>query len=139
MEPNYVTADYWLAIAYETQGLYDLSVDAHLKSRAGMNIEITAMLKDAYAKDGWRGFCRERLAQAKKRAKLSHFEPYYMALDYLRNSDKEQALQWLEKAYESRSSWIPTIAYDPLLDSLRSDSRFQDLIRRAGLPQPNPS
>jgi hypothetical protein len=44
----------------------------------------------------------------------------------------EQALQWLEKAYESRSSWIATIKYDPILDNLRSHPRFQNLVGRVG-------
>lgn len=54
-----------------------------------MDREVTAALKDAYAKYGWKGFCQERLARAKKRAELFHYEPYYMALEYLRNGDKE--------------------------------------------------
>jgi TolB-like protein/Tfp pilus assembly protein PilF len=135
LEPNYIIAYYWLGRVYEVQGVHDLSVEAYLKSRGSSpsQQETTAALKDVYEKHGWKGFSQMELEGAKSRAERSHFEPYYMVLLHLRNGNKEQALQWLEKAYESRSSWIPTITYDPLLDSLRSDPRFQELVRRAGL------
>jgi hypothetical protein len=51
---------------------------------------------------------------------------------YARLGETEQALDWLEKAYQERSSWLLTIKNDPALDSLRSDLRFQELQRRVG-------
>jgi hypothetical protein len=47
--------------------------------------------------------------------------------------NRERALQWFKKAYEDRSihPWVYT---DPRLDSIRSDPRFRDLMRRMGLP-----
>ena len=62
-----------------------------------------------------------------------------LVVHYLRDGDKEKALQWLAKAYEVRSSWIATITYDPGLDSLRFDSRFQELIKRRGGPSSTPA
>ena len=47
--------------------------------------------------------------------------------------DKEQAFLWLEKAYEKREFGIPYLKCSPEFDSLRSDPRFQDLLRRVGL------
>jgi pentatricopeptide repeat protein len=47
--------------------------------------------------------------------------------------DKEQAFAWLEKAYQERRARMYLLNVDPLLDPLRSDPRFQDLVRRAGL------
>ena len=48
--------------------------------------------------------------------------------------DKEQAFAWLEKAYRERRDRVFLLNVDPLLDPLRSDPRFQDLLRRIGLP-----
>ena len=48
---------------------------------------------------------------------------------------KDQAFVWLDKAYEERSSSLTALKVDPELDSLRSDSRFAELLRRIGLPQ----
>jgi hypothetical protein len=47
--------------------------------------------------------------------------------------DQNQALAWLEKAYEARDQWLCQLKVEPMLDSLRSDRRFQVLLDRIGL------
>jgi len=47
--------------------------------------------------------------------------------------EKEQALTWLQKAYEERAGGITFIKVNPTFDGLRSDPRFQELLRRVGL------
>ena len=46
---------------------------------------------------------------------------------------KEEALIWLEKAFAERADGLTWLNVEPMLDELRSDARFQDLIRRIGL------
>jgi hypothetical protein len=53
-------------------------------------------------------------------------------LIYTGLGEKDQALNWLEKAYDEHSN--PSIFVRPALDALRSDKRFQDLLRRIGSP-----
>jgi len=48
---------------------------------------------------------------------------------------RDEAFAFLEKAFSERSSNLPFIAVEPTYDNLRSDSRFQDLLRRMNLPQ----
>ena len=48
--------------------------------------------------------------------------------------EKDQAFEWLERAYREYDSWMFQI-HDPLWDSLRSDPRYQDLLRRMNLPE----
>ena len=55
-------------------------------------------------------------------------------MNYARLNDKEKALQWLEKSYESRTRDLIFLNVEPRYDSLRSDPRFRDLVRRVGLP-----
>ncbi len=57
------------------------------------------------------------------------------ALAYTRLADKEQSLAWLIKAEQERNGMIFDIKLDPIYDPLRSDLRFQDLLRRVGLSQ----
>ena len=56
-----------------------------------------------------------------------------IALIYVGLGDKDQAMVWLDKAYQARFN--PSILLRPAWDPLRSDARFQDLLRRIGLPQ----
>jgi hypothetical protein len=52
-----------------------------------------------------------------------------------RLGDKDQAFEWLEKAYEARDEFIRLVRVDPTFDNLHSDPRYADLLRRMGLPQ----
>ena len=56
-----------------------------------------------------------------------------IATVYAGLGEKEEALAWLDKAYEARSDFIVFIKVDLAWDGLRSDPRFQDLLRRIGL------
>ena len=49
--------------------------------------------------------------------------------------EKETAFRWLERAYRERASMMPMASIDPLFNPLRTDSRFEQLLRRVGLPQ----
>jgi hypothetical protein len=56
-----------------------------------------------------------------------------IAIIYTGMDDKEHALDWLEKAYQERDTIMTHLKVDPLFDSLRSQARFQELIRRMHL------
>ena len=58
-----------------------------------------------------------------------------IALVYASLGDKDQAFECLEKAYEERNAWLVALRVDPMFDPLRSDPRFQDLVRRMNFPQ----
>jgi hypothetical protein len=49
-------------------------------------------------------------------------------------TEKEQAMQWIVKAYEERSGRVAFMNFDPFVQNLQSNPRFQDIVRRAGLP-----
>jgi len=61
--------------------------------------------------------------------------PRIIAWVYVGLGDKDQALAWLEKAYAQHSNELTTMKVCPVYDPLRSDPRFQDLLRRLGLAQ----
>jgi len=56
-----------------------------------------------------------------------------MAIVHEGLGQRDDALEWLKKAYQERSSWLVSLNVEPIFDSLRSDARFQDLLRRVGL------
>jgi len=63
---------------------------------------------------------------------------YQIAEIYIGLGHKDQAFQWLEKAYEDRSEWLTWIAIEPKLDPIRGDPRFAELLRRMNLPSTVP-
>ena len=72
-------------------------------------------------------------AELNQLAKQQYASPFDVALVYVGLSDKDQAFAWLEKAREDQSEWIGWINSDARLDSLRSDPRFAELLRRVSL------
>jgi hypothetical protein len=68
-----------------------------------------------------------------------YVSPYSIALVYVGLGDKDQAFQWLDKAYDERSVRLINIAVHPRFVPLRSDPTFVALVRRIGLPMPSDS
>ena len=60
---------------------------------------------------------------------------YNVAAVAARLGEKGGAFQYLERAFDERSFWMPFLNVDPLFDSLRADPRFRDLLGRIGLPK----
>ena len=59
---------------------------------------------------------------------------YDLALLYAGLNDRDQALEWLEKAFTDRSGGLLQLKADIMFDPIRSDARFESLVRRLGLP-----
>ena len=87
-----------------------------------------------YAKSGRKEDARRLLAEVKDQAKVRYVPPYWIGMIYAGLDEKDEAFAWFEKAYQERSWWLMFIKMDPLVDSLRSDPRFADLMRRIGFP-----
>ena len=62
-------------------------------------------------------------------------DPGNIGYQYAKLGDKDQAFAWLEKAYEEKAGSIQYIKTAPEMDSLRTDPRYTDLLKRMGLPQ----
>jgi serine/threonine-protein kinase len=75
------------------------------------------------------------IEELRQRAKRFHVSPYDIAIIYAGLGQKEEALAWLEKAYEERSWYLCLLSVDPKLDAFRSEPRFQSLLRRVGFPR----
>ena len=59
--------------------------------------------------------------------------PFFIALVYTALGDKDEAFRWLEKAVAERSGSVRYLKIEPRLDPLRSDPRFEALLRQVGL------
>jgi len=76
---------------------------------------------------------RKILDQLKGRSQQTYVQPMWLAVIYIALGDKDQAFDWMQKAYEDRSAWLVYLKVDPLFDNVRQDARFTDLMRRVGL------
>ena len=70
-----------------------------------------------------------------ERSTVVYVPPLEIAGLFAQAGDADRALEWLEEAYEERSSKLVQLAVDPLWDPLRDHPRFHDLLLRIGLPR----
>jgi len=96
---------------------------------------VIGQLGYAYAKSGRKDEARKLLTELKELAKRRYVASFWIAMIYVGLDEKDEAFAWLEKAYQERSWWLVWIKMDPKVDSLRSDPRFSDLMRRIGFPE----
>jgi serine/threonine-protein kinase len=137
MDPNFMLAHHRLGLVYEQKGKYDEAIAEFrqvLNLSAGKPLGITA-LAHAYALSGKRAEAQRTLAELQEISKRRYVSPASIALIYAALGDKDQAFTWLEKADKERDPNLARLTVDPRFDSLRSDPRFADLVRRVGLPQ----
>ncbi len=136
LDPNYSGAHSLLGLALLERRQYDEAIAELQKGVALLNTKTgySLWLGYAYAVAGRKADAEKMLAiQFEERAQRHAAAPA-IALTYLGMGDKDKALAWLETAYKERDGVTLLKAY-PYWDPLRSDPRFQDLLRRVGLPQ----
>jgi len=129
---NYV----WLGLAYVEKGRFQEGL-ANLEHAADLSHRHPAALSRlgyAYGRAGRRADALRIAGELEKVSKGRYVSPFDRALVYAGLGEREQVLAWLEKAYEVRDASISINKRSPWFDSLRSDPRFQDLLRRMGLP-----
>ncbi len=80
-----------------------------------------------------RGFWQKELELAQEQMKQGHVRPHRLARIYTCLGDTDQALKWLEAAYDERESQMIFLNTTPVFESLHSDPRFASLIQRIGL------
>jgi TolB-like protein/DNA-binding winged helix-turn-helix (wHTH) protein/Flp pilus assembly protein TadD len=134
MDPNFALAHNQLAQAYLQKQRYDEAV-AELKTAvqlSGGSPAFIANLARAYVVSGKRTEAVKLLGDLKKRSNAAYSNAPEIAIVYVSLGDTDQAMNWLEKGYEERFN--PGVLLRPGFDPLRSDPRFQNLVRRIGLP-----
>jgi TolB-like protein/DNA-binding winged helix-turn-helix (wHTH) protein/Flp pilus assembly protein TadD len=134
MDPNFAVAHYQLGQAYAQKKMYSEAIAELRKATelAGADTPFIANLAFAYAVSGRRSEAMKLLEEVKNRPDRGFSNASEVALIYIGLGEKDQAMTWLEKAYEEHFN--PSILVRPAFDPLRSDKRFQDLMRRVGLP-----
>jgi serine/threonine protein kinase/Flp pilus assembly protein TadD len=135
ISPNAPVTHYNLSDLYRTKGMYDSAV-AQLKQGLtfeGGGSEVNAAVDASYKRDGYKGVLRT-VIRINSNPSPKEYYPARVAQSYMLLGDNKQAFVWLDKAYDARSG-LNFIKVNPTWDSIRSDPRFGDLLRKMGLPQ----
>jgi serine/threonine protein kinase/Flp pilus assembly protein TadD len=134
MDQDFAMAKYWMMRTWLEIGKSDQTIAAlkDIPLKEG-NYGYTALLGIAYAKAGMVQEAQNVFNELLEASSSHYMPPYYLAMIAANQGDKNEAFTWLDKAYKERSGWIPCLKQDPLSESLRTDARFSDLLRRVGL------
>ena len=137
LEPNFPAGRHNLGVAYITNGMYAEAIDL---SEKALQTDPTSQLMlrvagYAYAKSGHRQEAEEVIKRFKDLAKTQYVISYFVANIYAALGDKEKAFAELEKAFAQRDWELHRLKVDPLMDPLRSDPRFKEMLKRLNLPE----
>jgi tetratricopeptide (TPR) repeat protein len=140
LNPDFFVTYYHLAWLYADQGRYHDAISALTQGRLAAGnqrgkdaVSQEVALRKAFSARGGKGFWQQ--IQSQEDSTVGEFGK---AQVYARLGDEEKALKELERNYEERFPLATLVNVDPASDSLRSDPRFKELVRRMGItPQAN--
>jgi tetratricopeptide (TPR) repeat protein len=137
VDPNYPMAVALLGLSFEQVDAFDDAVESLEKAVALSQGSpfFLALLARGYAAAGRREEAVEILDDLSTNWSRAYATPYYMAAAYAALDDEDAAFEWLERAYDVRDSWLVFANEDPVLDALRPDPRFHDLLQRLNFPE----
>jgi TolB-like protein/Tfp pilus assembly protein PilF len=132
LEPEYPLALYFLGMAYEQRGVLEPAIDSLRKAteRSGRHPGGLSALVHALASAGKRGEALRVLEELHSLASQRHVSPYFVAFAHAGLGNRQEAINWLEKACAERSGWMLHLAIEPAFDSLRGQPDFQALMLR---------
>ena len=134
LDPNFPRVHFRLGLTYVQKGMYREAVAELQKTveLSGRDSIYVASLAYVYGMSGQKAEALKLLDELKQRSNREYVSPYYMAFAYVGLGEKDQAFAWLERACQERDFWLRLLKVDPVWDSLRSDPRFADILRRIG-------
>lgn len=136
LDSSFAIAHLRLGRAHAAKGMYGPAVKEfqQFSTLSGDIPLATASIGNSRARPGDRVGAMRSLDELTNLSKRERVPPICFALVHLGLGDHDQALAWLEKAYQERSDFLLVLKVDPLF--LRPDPQFQELLRRVGLLDP---
>ncbi len=140
-DPDFGRAHTGLAFAYwgnrqYPQAIQEFKTGSQLEGDQKVN-EFAAALDAGFRSGGWPNALHTaiELWLARRKAKIGYVSPFEIARLYGDLGDKNQAFQWLNTAYQEHDFLMNSLRTDFTLDSLHSDPRYAELVRKIGFPQ----
>ena len=136
--PTFALAHSCLSGAYWGKRMYPQLIEewktAGQLSGDRSDSDFASALKQGFRSGGWKGALIKGIETLRAQRKNGYSSAYMIADLSADLGDKEQALRWLNTAYQERDASFIGLKTDFLLDPIRSDPRFVELVRKVGLP-----
>ena len=137
LDPTFFVARRYLGLSYAQKAMYKEAVEAYEVAIAGskgsplMRAEYASVL----ALKGETDKALDELNKLKEiiAKKERYISAYHIATIYVALKDRDGAFEWLEKGFQERADWMVYLKVDPRFNSIRSDPRFSDLLKRMKL------
>jgi tetratricopeptide (TPR) repeat protein len=134
MDAAFTDAYSFIGWACVQKGQFEEAIDAYQQSRTPREKhEQLAWLGHAYALSGNQAEARRYIAELNNASEEKYVSPYWIALIYLGLNEKDNTFEYLQRAFDERNAWLVYLKTNPVFDSLRSDVRFDELLKRVGL------
>ena len=136
LDPNYPVTYWILCLLHRKMGRYDLAIAEGEKgvTLSGGSILMRAALAQTLATAGRKKEAIQILDELTTLSKQKYVAPYFLAGIHIGLDETDRAMECLETSFNEHSHWLIYLHLDPGMDALRSSPRFQDLLRRIGLP-----
>jgi len=136
LDPNYMQTHLWFGRPYLEKGMYDEAI-SELRTAVRLSGESTlalGMLGHGLASAGKREEAQAVLDKLMERSKEAYVPSYWVAAIYNGMKDREEAIRWLRKAFQERSSWLVWVNVEPRFDWLRKDPGFISITKAMKFP-----
>jgi tetratricopeptide (TPR) repeat protein len=136
MEPRFAMTRFLMAGSYLELRQFDAaiaSLQQAIELTGRSSLEMVAFLGHTLGRAGHRDEATGILKELLEAAKQRYVSPFDIATVYIGLNQVDHAFEWLEKAYQGRSSWMAGLGVDPRLDTIRDDPRFDSFLRRLNL------
>jgi TolB-like protein/Flp pilus assembly protein TadD len=134
IDPRFAFAHWCLGMDYSQKRKYRAAIEECRKARLlGGTRNVLSGLGYAYAMAGDKDGAQQILKELRALLRASYVPPYAFATIYAGLGEIDAAFEWLGRAYEVHDTGLIWLKWDPQFDNLRSDSRFQNLLKNMGL------
>jgi eukaryotic-like serine/threonine-protein kinase len=136
LDPNFPITYWILGLVLRKMGRFELAIVEGEKgvTLSGGSPLLRAALAQTFGTARRREEAIQILDDLTKLAKQKYVPSYFFTGIHIGLGENDRAIEYLEKSYEERSHWLIYLHIDPSMDGLRSNPRFQELLRRIGLP-----
>ena len=131
LEPNFYEALLWLGLSYSQKHMYTEAIaQLNQARRIGHDkFEPLEILAYVFAANGERDKARKTLSELRSTSKHDELRPYNIALIHAALGQKTQAFEWLAKPFVNWTERLRILRFDPRIDVLKNDSRFDSILQ----------